>query len=289
MIVVWSVVAVLLVALLVALTVTGGFSGVFGEPRVITTAEMDGETFDSVDLTWKSGKVQITRSADGKMRLTQRSRYDVKELEYGVENGRLYLRERPSWGIIFIGIGSRSSDLELQLPEKQYKEFALTMTSGKTVMEDVSADSMRLKVTSGRLEGSRLAAGALTADMTSGNMQVNAKASTLQVGITSGRAVFEGSFPSVEGKATSGTVKVETDVVPQHLDGDVTSGKMSFTIPDNGGFSLYCRKSSGSLKSDFELMNSVNDKNQYVYGTGGPAYTNRLTSGTLEIRRAGQK
>ena len=287
LIVVWSAVAVLLVALLVALTVTGG---IFGEPKVIATAEMDGDAFDSVEIEWKSGKVAITCSADGRMHLTQRSRYKVEELEHYVEDGRLILRERASWGLIFFGIGSRSSDLELQLPDKQYGDFLLSMSSGSTALEGVSADHMQLKLTSGRLTGTGLSAGTLNADMTSGNMKVTgAHADALRVEVTSGKASIQGSFPSVEGKATSGTVRIETDVLPTHLDGQLTSGRMSFTIPDNTGFSLYCKKSSGSLKSDFALMQSVTDKSQYAFGSGGPSYTGKLTSGTLEILRAGQE
>ena len=290
MIVVWSVIAALLAALLVALIVTGGFSGggLFGEPKVIATAEMDGGEFDSVEILWKSGKVSVTLSADGRMHLTQRSRYNVQPLDYGVEDGRLTLRENASWGIIFFGIGSRSSDLELQLPEKRYKEFLLSMSSGRSAVQGISADDLRFKLTSGRLEGSGLEAGTLTAEMTSGNMAVSgAKAEALRVELTSGRAELSGSFPSIEGRATSGTAKISTDVLPTHLDGQVTSGKVSFTIPDNTGFTLYCTKSSGRLKSDFALMQSVSDKNHYAYGTDGPSYTGRLTSGTLEILRAG--
>ncbi len=289
MIVVWSAIAVLLAALVVMLAVTGGFEGLFGEPRVVATAEMDGDAFDSVEISWKAGKVEVTRSADGLMHLTQRSRYNVEELEYGVENGRLVLRDRSGWGLIFFGIGSRSSDLELQLPDKEYEEFLLSMSSGSSSLDGVAAGTMQLKLTSGRLTGSGLSAGSLEARMTSGNMKVAGAASdSLRVEITSGKAEFSGSFSSVEGEATSGTVRIDTDVVPEALNGKLTSGRMVFTIPDCDGFSLYCRKSSGSLKSDFDLLQSVSDKNQYVYGAGGPAYNTQLTSGTLELRRAGQ-
>ena len=291
MIVLWSVIAVILTALLVVLIVALNskdglhFRLPLGESRVIATMEKDASEFDSVEIRWKAGDVTVSPSADGKMRLTQRSRYNVQELECTVENGRLVLRDRSGWGFVFFGIGSHSSDLELQLPAKQYGEVLVGMTSGRTSVDGVAADVLRLKMTSGRLTGMNLAAGRLEADVTSGNMAVDtAEAETLTVEVTSGKADFSGSFQNVSGKTTSGTVRIATDALPDTLEGSVTSGKVSFTIPDNDGFSLYSKKTSGSLRSDFNLMNSVNgDKNQYFYGSGGPSYTGKVTSGTLEI------
>ena len=59
-------------------------------------------------------------------------------------------------GLSFFGIGSRSSDLELQLPTKQYGEVLVGMTSGSTALKGVTADTLRLKMTSGRLTGANL-------------------------------------------------------------------------------------------------------------------------------------
>lgn len=291
MIVIWSVVAVvltaLLVALVIALNVSGGlhFRLPFGETRVIAAMEKDADEFDSVEIRWKAGDVTITPSADEKMHLTQRSRYDVQELECTVENGRLILRDRSGWGFVFFGIGSRSSDLELQLPAKQYGEVLVGMTSGSTSLDGVTADTLRLKMTSGRLTGANLTSSRMEADVTSGKMTVeSSRADTLTVDVTSGGAAFDGAFRNISGETTSGTIRISTNVLPDTMDGNVTSGKVSFTIPDNDGFSLYCKKTSGSLRSDFDLMNSVNgDKNQYSYGSGGPSYTGKVTSGTLEI------
>lgn len=291
MIVIWSVVAVVLTALLVilviALNVNGGlhFRLPFVESRVIAAMEKDADEFDSVEIRWKAGDVTISPSADEKMRLTQRSRYDVQELECTVENGRLILRDRSGWGLVFFGIGSRSSDLELQLPTKQYGEVLVGMTSGSTALKGVTADTLRLKMTSGRLTGANLTSSRMEADVTSGKMTVeSSRADALTVEVTSGSAAFSGAFRNISGEATSGTVRIATDVLPDTLDGNVTSGKVSFTIPDNDGFSLYCKKTSGSLRSNFDLMSSVNgDKNQYSYGSGGPSYTGKVTSGTLEI------
>ena len=95
MIVIWSVVAVVLTALLVILVIALNVNGElhfrlpFVESRVIAAMEKDADEFDSVEIRWKAGDVTITPSADEKMRLTQRSRYDVQELECTVENGRL--------------------------------------------------------------------------------------------------------------------------------------------------------------------------------------------------------
>lgn len=128
----------------------------------------------------------------------------------------------------------------------------------------------------------------MEADVTSGKMTVeSSRADALTVEVTSGSAAFSGAFRNISGEATSGTVRIATDVLPDTLDGNVTSGKVSFTIPDNDGFSLYCKKTSGSLQEQLrsDEFGGTGQKNQYSYGSGGPSYTGKVTSGTLEIRK----
>ncbi len=140
----------------------------------------------------------------------------------------------------------------------------------------------------------------MEADVTSGKMTVeSSRADALTVEVTSGSAAFGGAFRNISGEATSGTVRIATDVLPDTLDGNVTSGKVSFTIPDNDGFPSTV-KTSGSLRSNFDLMSSVNgDKNQYSYGSaarpipakgdqrhaGNPEKKNEWASAPPEHRR----
>ena len=93
--------------------------------------------------------------------------------------------------------------------------------------------------------------------------------------VTSGSAAFGGAFRNISGEATSGTVRIATDVLPDTLDGNVTSGKVSFTIPDNDGFPSTVktlRQSAEQLRSD--EFGERGQKSVFVR-LGGPSYTGK--------------
>lgn len=256
----------------------------------VYSADVNADEVQSVEVNWHAGNVRIRPSDDDRVHLTQRSYYNVRALACDVSDGRLAIEENAA-DSFFIFFGTRSSDLELTLPSKQYREFTLKMTSGHTDVSGVAASSMELEVTSGRLQADTLQADAIRAKITSGNMDVGqAQAGSLSVDATSGDTTFKGSFTSVSGRTTSGSVAVETDVVPESLDAEMSSGKVSVTMPDNDGFLLNCKKSSGSVRSDFDLMESINQGNgRYTYGSGstsGRQYSVKLTSGTFELHKA---
>ena len=297
-IVLWSCVAFALLAALVFGIVKGfdfgsvGTAFEKGELHEVYSNSMDAYKFNSVSISWHAGNVQVRPSDDGQMHLTQRSYYKVRALDCDVVGDCLKIEESNDYGFFFFGFGSRSSDLELDLPSKQYSDFTLQMTSGNTEIDRITASAMSLKMTSGKLKADTVQAEKIQADITSGQMDVDhAKASSLWVEVTSGNADFNGSFSGIEGETTSGSVNVVADVVPDSLNANLTSGKVSVTIPDNDGFTLDYKKTSGDMKSDFDLMKSINDEGgRYTYKDGGTSrrnYSARLTSGTFELHKAG--
>lgn len=297
-IVLWSCIAFALLAALVFGIVKGFnfdftkiYSGNIGLHEVYSDS-MSADEFNSINISWHAGNVLVRPSDDGQMHITQRSYYKVRALECDVSGNYLRIDENDDYGFFFFGFGPRSSDLELALPSKQYEDFALKMTSGNTDIDGISASDIDLQMTSGKLEADSLQAKKMNANVTSGQMDVNnAQAKSLSVDVTSGGANFLGTYSAISGKTTSGTVNIETEVVPDSLDADLTSGKISVTIPENDGFTLNCKKASGDIKSDFDLMKSINDEiSKYMYLSGGSSgrdYTVRLTSGTFELHKAG--
>lgn len=296
-IVLWSCIAFALLAVLILGIVRGldlNWLGTFfgeGELHEVYSDSMNADEFDSLKISWESGNVQVRPSDDGQVHITQRSYYKVHAMECDVSGNYLTVEEYHDFGFFFFGFGPRSSDLELDLPSKQYKDFTLKMTSGNTTMNEVTASNMNFELTSGKLEATALQAEKIKAHITSGQIDVDeSKADNLTVDETSGTTSFKGSFDAISGKTTSGTCRIETDVAPKALNADLTSGKVSVTIPDNDGFILDCKKTSGDIKSNFDLMKSISDENsKYTYQSGGKSgreYSVKLTSGTFELNKA---
>lgn len=295
-IVVWSVVAVSLIGLLVALLITGtgwmDFGFRKGENRVITDMTYDGGTVDTVSVEWHAGQVRITPSADGQVRAIERSGYDINEMECDVVGGRLTVRQRTGWGFFFLGFGPRRSDLQLTLPQKQYKELLLSITSGDAAAEGITADSIELRLTSGDMHVTNLTADSLRAKGTSGRLQGSGlQARTLTAELTSGRIELSGAFGAIDGQVTSGHTEIVTSEVPTKLTYGLTSGKAVVRMPDNDGFTLQLKKTSGSFHSDFDLLAPINDKDgAYRYldgGAGRTPYAVKMTSGTFRLEKTG--
>lgn len=287
-VIIWSIVAAALVILLVLGAVLKPvFYIAKGEPREIYSDEKDGNLVDNIKISWFSGNVHVDRSADDIIRVKETSRYNVEPMDISMTDGELMISQKRSFGFYFFGFGARSSDLRLSLPEKQYNEFVLTMTSGRSELSDIEAAKMAIKLTSGRLKMHRLKSENVKATMTSGNIEASGISSDkLTLKMTSGNAEINGDFEDINCGITSGRAEIESGVVPVRLDTDITSGKVFITIPDNDGFTLKTKKTSGKIESDFELKTSLDDDGIYTYGKGaesGRSYSVKITSGKFDL------
>lgn len=289
-IVIWSVAALVLTFLLILGVVSGfGINMMLkGELREVFSVQEDNIEFDGFDISWHSGRVDVSPSDDNTLIIKQTSHYNVKPLIYEVSGKKVIIRQEPSWGLFFIFGNFRSSNLEILLPQKQYEEFILKMTSGKTDINGIDAESIKLNLTSGQLGAEDISAKSLSVSMTSGNAQVNgAIADNFKAKLTSGRAVFGGEFGAVECYATSGEMEILSEGTPESLDAKMTSGDISVTIPDNDGFTVDVNKTSGSFDSSFDLTSNMKDSDGfYSYGKGkdaGRDYTVRITSGKFRL------
>lgn len=295
-IIVWAVVAVLLIGLLATVLALG--TSVFplfskqGVNRMITDTHFDSGAVNAVSVEWHVGEVRITPAADDQVRAVERSRYDVNAMECETSGGRLTIRQRTGWGFFFFGFGKRRSDLELTLPQKQYDELLLSITSGDAAAQGIEASKIDLRMTSGSIRVTDLTAQTLRVKATSGRMQGSGlQAEALHTELTSGRVELSGAFGAIDGNITSGNAEIVSSIMPSTLDYGLTSGKTVIRIPDNDGFSLRLKKTSGSFHSDFDLMAPINDKDgTYQYRNGGSqgiAYAVKMTSGTFRLEKTG--
>ena len=290
-IVIWAAVAVgLIILLIVGATIGLGRFPARGELHEVFSLDEDGAAVDSVEIGWHTGHVRVSPSDDGRMRLKQTSRYNVEPLEYQLTDGKLEIKQKQNFGLFFFGFGFRSSDLELSLPQKQYDAFILKMTSGDSDVKSVSAEKMQITVTSGQLNADGLEAKSISCNLTSGDIEAeNIKADSLKISMTSGKAILDGTFTDIESRTTSGKLEIKTDAVPEKIDSRVTSGDVSVSIPENDGFDLTLKKTSGSFDTDFDLKGSINNfSGEYTYGTGssGRNYDIKITSGKFDLLKS---
>ncbi len=288
-IVIWSLVILALVGVLVLYFTTDIFSWK-RNPHTVYETTLDGSTVANLEVKWRAGRVHITPSADNTVFIKQTSAYDVEPLEVSQQGNSLRLEERKSYGFFFFGFGTLSSELELRLPQKQYDTLLLQITSGKAEMSDIQAQGITLRMTSGSMDVSSLQAETLDIGTTSGSFAATGcVADTLRLESTSGTVrLSEGEFAHIEAESTSGTVRIQSLAVPDSFEGNLTSGKMVLTIPENDGFTLGWEKGSGNIRAAGFGLDGYTDsrKGKVTYGSNtSREYRVEITSGTFQLEK----
>lgn len=271
---------------------TGDFEEIFekGEQRVVKEVTLTANEVNSIDLDWTSGNVEIFPSTDNTLRIVESSNRDLDENEkfqYTLENGRLNI-EHGDWNFkfSFLVFGSQSTSLKISLPSKQYEELKLKITSGRMSVEDINTKTADFSMTSGKIEVSRVTAAEMSLKLSSGRMEVeNSTASNLVTNQTSGTLVAEGKFDEIKTQLTSGKLELETSVLPRETSIKLTSGKAELKLPENNGFTLDYKKTSGSIKSDFISIGKDVKKGSVNYKSGGPQIHVDITSGSVSIEK----
>lgn len=315
-IIIWTIVAILLTILLICLLVSNARLGnIFGNEseHIVYEEEFDVTNIKNINLDWSSGRINIYKSDSDKIRVIQKSKYELKEDELvniDYKNETISVKEgKKKIGFFFLGFGSISTSLDVYLPDKEFEEVYVKISSGRANVENLNLNKFKVKVSSGKIEISKVISQNIEANVSSGSIEMNdVKTSSLNSEVTSGKIEInnlntnilkalvksgkidiDGSAKQMDLKATSGKILVDNNVLPESLDVKVTSGSIDVAIPENEGFEASYSVTSGSFKSDFDLysnMSNLDKKNgEGKYKNGGNKFNFQVTSGKIRLEK----
>lgn len=262
--IVWSVIAVLILGIMLALFFTPSifknlniifpFSSVNyysnSENYQVGAGSADG--VKSIRIEWIDGKIEVVPGSGTSVEFSEDASGSLSEdqqLHWYNDNGTLYLRYAAS-GVRLLG--------------------NLNKTLKVTVPEGLTLDELKID--------------AVSADTEIGEI----RADTLDVDGVSGRVGSDGAFREVKLDSVSGNVTLRfqnPNGVPEKIDSDSVSGNMSLFLPEGTGFSARIDSVSGDISTDFALTQM--SKKQIVCGDGKLVIDIESVSGDLEIRKAG--
>lgn len=298
--IVWSIVLILVLMMVVSLIVNGNLSGSFfglmndGEYKVIFDESFDVTDINNISVKGRSGKVNIYVTTDETIRVVQKAyentadneRVKVEKVEdtLKIEQGRGTIR------FFYIGIGVEDVVIDIYLPEKEFNKISAECTSGRITAENLVCNEIYLKLSSGQLKVNNVETKSAELNITSGNMNIdNIKTNNLKTKVSSGRIDINGEIKNIILEVTSGTIKMSSSIMPETIEGKVTSGNITIDIPENDGFDLECHKTSGTFKTDFEILSEFGSDNKNDingrYKTGGSKVKLRITSGTIKLNK----
>lgn len=315
-IILWLIVAIVLTILLIGLLISKvKLVNIFSKENenMVYEDEFDVSNINTINLDWTSGGINIYKHDSNKIKVVQKSRYELTEEELvniNFKDETISIKEgKKKIGFFFLGFGSKSTNLDVYLPDKEFEEVSVKLSSGKANLEKIKSNKINMKVSSGRIDISKIISQNIKTNVSSGSIHMNdVKTSFLDCEVTSGKIEMnslytdilnasvksgkiniDGSVKQMDLKTTSGKIVVGNNVLPERLDAKVTSGSVDIAIPENEGFEVSYSLSSGSFKSDFNLysnMSSLDKKNgEGKYKNGGNKFNFQVTSGKIMLEK----
>lgn len=92
----------------------------------------------------------------------------------------------------------------------------------------------------------------------------------------------------MELRATSGKINLNNSILPDSLSVDITSGKVNVSIPENEGFNLDYKVTSGKFNTDFYIYSNItgdHKRGNGKYKNGGNTFTVKVTSGNVNLNK----
>jgi len=196
------------------------------------------EDYDSISISITASDAVVKPSPDGITRVIYTSTGMAAVIEAQIKGNTLFVREK--WNRVFISGFSlkNTSEIVIEVPEKVYDSLTLSLTSGEISVSQITSREFSVNCTSG----------------------------SINIANASGKGNV---------KVTSGDVKISYDDWSDSLAASVTSGKVTFYLPEDAGINFVRRSvTSGSLNYQTSEISGENVQDVDV----------RITSGSVSFR-----
>ncbi|WP_168123593.1 DUF4097 family beta strand repeat-containing protein [Paenibacillus sp. HB172176] len=211
-------------------------------------------------------------------------------------------------GISFGFIGNQVT-MTVALPEKQWKQVQLEISSGNLVLEQLSSEAISIDAGSGNVAIADSELDSLSIDQGSGNMKLsNVRANTMDLDNSSGNTKLEDYYAEhikfhsgsgnvaisngeggISGNAGSGNIVVTTDDITQDTDLKAGSGNITIKL-NHAPESLAVSYDGGSGDGDILLDGFSyhgehhHDSFEGVFGSGETTLKVRTGSGNFTLK-----
>lgn len=321
-IVLWSVIAVILTALLIW-GIAGGFSfrnawanfmGQFSEIRIgdfvdnmpedserSIQFEKNASEIKEISLQFVDENIKIVPTDENVIRVEETSSRQIKEedvMYYGVKNGELVVQSGKN-GRAFGWWSNYEINVKVMIPRSFLGMANISTVSGTIDADGLHTVSAAVSTTSGDISVKNGTHEALKADSVSGRVRIeDTQAEKLRMDTMSGDIRATGRFDEADANSTSGTVIVSTER-GRKLEADTTSGNITLECADSANLEKINADSvSGNVEialpagNGFKLSyDTISGSTSNDFAMKGDTYANgqieidvNTTSGSLSIR-----
>lgn len=289
----------------------------------VNTSQCPLSALEKLDVNWISGSVEIAPWDGDYVEVSERSRKPLEERQkmrvYVSDARKLTVRftaQQNNYGGVlgkgwniggFMMSGKHltvkiprdlcgqvealkihSMSASVSVAELTGESFAVDTVSGAVHASALRAEQMKLHSVSGRVDATGSSAEKLQLSSVSGVVAGSGLAAEkAKFSSVSGAVLVHANAESFEVSTTSGKAELRVDQCPEKARLTSVSGKVAMVMPENDGFTVGYKSSSGGFSSDFPLTGSLDKKKgKGIYGNGATALTMRTTSGSMSIVKA---
>ncbi|MCL1866982.1 MAG: DUF4097 domain-containing protein [Oscillospiraceae bacterium] len=191
------------------------------------------ESFSNISIEISSGKATIKPSADAVTRVTYTAAGIPANIETEVKNDTLYVKEK--WVLtLMIWTLFDDSELVIEIPEKDYNDISLSVSSGSLNTQGlvVETSTLRTRISSGIMDINGISCTEYSTKCSSGSMTLSGVSGKGDVQVSSGK------------------VTVNYAEWNDSLNAKVSSGSLTFNVPEDAGVNMDCKVTSGSARYD---------------------------------------
>lgn len=252
------------------------------------TASID--SISKIDLrNFGSELVTIYPTDSNEVKLLQSSTTTLKneDLISISKEGNSLIFTKPN-KIRFFNMKIFPQKIDLYIPKDYSDDLSISMSSGKLSMDGLNFKNLDVYLSSGTCDLKNLTAENTELRLSSGTLNGKAiKSNIITTDISSGKLVVEGEFTNIDTQTSSGSTRISSKITPETLSSKVSSGKTDISIPDNNGFEVRYKRSSGSIVLDFPLSDFNKDNKSGVakYKDGGNTYNLSVSSGKINLNK----
>lgn len=263
----------------------------------------------SIEVDMRSGDFMLGISEDENIYLVELSSAALdedKRASVTSADGTLRIAQGASGvSVVFFGYGLIASDFQLFLPKRMWEriivkttsgdilsdcelkaaELSFQSTSGDIKLKNADVRLLALKSSSGDIDCENVSCESSNIATISGDIACRAQTGHIEISSTSGDTELFGMNADSAVQTVSGDITLRFDDMPGALRAKSTSGDIKLFIPENDGFAINYNRVSGDLRSDFNLMTSLNERSgTAVYRNGSErVYDISTISGDIKI------
>lgn len=268
-IVIYSIVIVLLVALLLAGLGAGAlvFHLSFDSGNYQTgSGSVSADSVRNVKISWASGDISIRTEDTDTITFTEEgSISDDQQMAYSLSGDTLTIRYE-------------KSGIHIGFFKQQEKNLVITVPS------DWECGTMEIEVASADLRVENLTSETLDLETASGKCDfVNCNIQNMNVDAASGDISYAGTLQTLDCDTASAQFTGVFSNVPGRMELDCASGDYDITLPENAGFRVDMDALSGKFSSDFATTHA---DGAYICGDGSCKIEFDGASGDITIRKA---